>query len=171
MKHKYGDTRPDGYRFRGYNNGYESWLSPTAWESKQARMRKWAKSRRKSDPDYAARQVAATRAGQVKCQIERPNVHMWRRCKVRASIKGMAFTISPEDIVIPERCPVFGLVLRIAKGYADDNSPELDRIDNLRGYVPGNVIVVSRRANRIKNNATITELMTVARFYADLCSQ
>lgn len=33
------------------------------------------------------------------------------------------------------------------------------------GYVKGNIIVISNRANRIKNNATIPELRAVADFF------
>jgi hypothetical protein len=39
-----------------------------------------------------------------------------------------------------------------------DNSYSLDRIDSNKGYVKGNVWVISRRANVIKNNATLEEL-------------
>jgi hypothetical protein len=43
------------------------------------------------------------------------------------------------------------------KRKAAPNSPTIDRIDPRLGYVPGNVHVVSHRANRIKNNATLEE--------------
>lgn len=39
-----------------------------------------------------------------------------------------------------------------------DNSPTLDRKDSTRGYVPDNVWVISHRANRMKNNATLEEM-------------
>jgi hypothetical protein len=42
-------------------------------------------------------------------------------------------------------------------------SPALDRIVPHLGYVPGNVVVVSHRANFIKNNATVDELELIAR--------
>jgi hypothetical protein len=40
----------------------------------------------------------------------------------------------------------------------EPNSPSLDRIDNTKGYVPGNVWVISWRANDLKRNATLEEL-------------
>ena len=49
-----------------------------------------------------------------------------------------------------------------------DASPSIDRIIPTLGYVRGNVIVVSLKANRIKNDATPDELMEVARFYKEL---
>lgn len=48
------------------------------------------------------------------------------------------------------------------------DSPSIDRIIPALGYVKGNVIVVSQRANTIKNNATPEELRRVADFYSNL---
>jgi len=39
------------------------------------------------------------------------------------------------------------------------NSPTLDRIQNDQGYIPGNVIVVCSKANRIKNNGCLVDLI------------
>lgn len=90
---------------------------------------------------------------------------MLTRIRQRAKDRGLEFNLCLEDIVIPPTCPVLGIQLQIGEGIATDNSPELDRIDNSKGYVKGNVIVVSRRANRIKNDATADELMKIAKFY------
>lgn len=49
-----------------------------------------------------------------------------------------------------------------------DHSPSLDRIRGDLGYVPGNIIVISNRANRIKSDASIRELRDIASFYATL---
>lgn len=43
-----------------------------------------------------------------------------------------------------------------------DGSPTLDRIVPDKGYVRENVWVISGRANRIKNDATIEELELIA---------
>ena len=47
----------------------------------------------------------------------------------------------------------------------------MDRIRPKLGYVPGNVVVVSHKANAIKSNSTITELVEVARFYGRLTGE
>jgi hypothetical protein len=61
---------------------------------------------------------------------------------------------------IPEFCPVFPWIRLEFRVGAErqDNSPSLDRIDNTKGYVKGNVRIVSWRANRLKGNATDEEL-------------
>jgi hypothetical protein len=96
---------------------------------------------------------------------ERPAAMMLNRVRCRAKKKGLAFDIDISDIVIPPRCPVLGIPIAVQTGTANDNSAELDRIDNTKGYVKGNVVVVSRRANRIKNDASIAELEAILAFY------
>jgi len=84
--------------------------------------------------------------------------------KERAVKFDLPFLISLEDIIIPPLCPVLGSPLKIAKGYAQPNSPSLDRIKPELGYVPGNIIVMSHRANRIKGDASLQELEQVISF-------
>jgi hypothetical protein len=80
--------------------------------------------------------------------------------KQRASQKNIEFNIDVDDIFIPEFCPILNLKLRKNhKGWAPD-APTLDRIIPERGYVKGNVKVISGKANVMKNNATINELKT-----------
>lgn len=81
----------------------------------------------------------------------------------RAGKKGLEFSLSPTDLSTPEKCPVFGCDLVYqADAKRRDESASLDRIDATRGYVPGNVWIVSWRANQIKSNATAAELRAVA---------
>jgi len=92
---------------------------------------------------------------------------MLDNARQRARKAGVPCNISLTDLVIPSHCPALGIPLRPKPGKrgGGDNSPSLDRIRPELGYVPGNVIVVSRRANRIKNDATIEELEAIADFY------
>lgn len=77
--------------------------------------------------------------------------------KSRAKIDDIEFSIDKSDIVIPDICPILGIPLFYSNGSNSHNSPSLDRIDNAKGYVKGNVCVISRRANAIKNNGTLEE--------------
>lgn len=85
--------------------------------------------------------------------------------KSRSRLAKVPFSITADDITIPQLCPVLGQPLIVGQTQATDWSPSLDRVVPLLGYVPGNILVISNRANRIKNNATIQELRTVADFF------
>lgn len=78
--------------------------------------------------------------------------------KHRAKKAGIAFAIVERHVVVPATCPILGLPLICGIGKWQDNSPTLDRIDNTQGYVPGNVMVISWRANRLKCDAAPEEI-------------
>lgn len=90
-----------------------------------------------------------------------PEYAMWARAKRRAKEENLPFDLKPEDITIPETCPVFGWHLEIGVGASQTASPSLDKLIPEKGYVKGNVWVISHLANRIKNNATLEELEAV----------
>jgi len=91
-----------------------------------------------------------------------PERWLFAGAKQRANRSGIPFTITIGDVVVPSVCPVLGIPLVVsANGTPTDNSPSLDRFENSRGYVPGNVRVISMRANRIKYDATVAELRLV----------
>ncbi|HLO75919.1 MAG TPA: hypothetical protein VK196_05620 [Magnetospirillum sp.] len=93
----------------------------------------------------------------------------WLRTAVgNAKRDGRECTVTLSDLPkkIPEKCPVLGISLRLAGPKYDDFAPSFDRIDNSKGYVPGNILVVSRRANRLKADATPEELYKLAEFYS-----
>jgi len=83
---------------------------------------------------------------------------MWMMAKVRAKKKGIEFNIELDDVVIPERCPMLRIPLRESAKKLDDNSPTLDRRDGTKGYVKGNIRVISYKANRSKSNLTLEEM-------------
>ncbi len=99
---------------------------------------------------------------------------LWLNAKYRAIAKGVPFAITPEDIEVPEVCPVLGIPLvrnHSGKGHKY-NSPTLDRVIPELGYVKGNIVVMSARANTIKSNANASEILKVgfwlaSRMYPD----
>jgi len=85
--------------------------------------------------------------------------------KARAKKRDIEFSISVEDIILPEHCPVLGFKLEVHRGKGHggkENSYSLDRINPGLGYVPGNVQVMSLKANSMKFNATPEELLKFA---------
>jgi len=93
-----------------------------------------------------------------------PERWMWQYVKGRAKSKGIPFTLDREDIVIPEFCPILGIPLIGGVGVSSPNSPSLDKIRPELGYVKGNVQVVSMRANAMKNDASMEELVLMGKW-------
>lgn len=60
--------------------------------------------------------------------------------------------------IAPERCPVFGFELRTGAGAFAPDAPSVDRVQSEKGYVRGNLQVISLKANVMKANATAKEL-------------
>jgi hypothetical protein len=89
---------------------------------------------------------------------------MLSHAKKRALEKGLECTITVNDIIIPNICPFLQIPIFVCTSEISgrhgpcDNSPSLDRLDNTKGYIPGNVLVVSFRANSLKKDASIEEL-------------
>lgn len=93
-----------------------------------------------------------------------PEKHLYWLAKSRAKRKNVDFNLTPKDIVIPERCPYLGILLKptTKRGESRNQTCSLDRIDNTKGYVRGNVEVISWQANTMKNNATPEQLVSFA---------
>ena len=83
--------------------------------------------------------------------------------KKRAKRKDIVFTILKEEIHIPSHCPLLGIpLMKNPNGrYQWDNSATIDKIDNNKGYVVGNVWVVSSLANLIMSSATAEQIIAV----------
>jgi hypothetical protein len=83
-----------------------------------------------------------------------------RHAQHRAKIGGYACSLTIADIAIPECCPLLGIRLVRGTGVGGvlPSSPTLDKIIPELGYIPGNVWVISHRANSIKRNASLREL-------------
>lgn len=84
--------------------------------------------------------------------------------KVMAKKYGYDFNLSLDDIRIPDKCPVLNIPLFFTAGRRTENTPSLDRLDNNKGYVKGNVAVISWRANQIKRDASLEELRALVDF-------
>ena len=96
--------------------------------------------------------------------------HKWNRrkpenrllisAKKRAKEKGLEFNLELSDITIPSLCPVFKVPMVIKT----DTAPSLDRIDSSKGYIKGNIKIISKRANVIKSNGTIEEHQAIIEY-------
>ena len=89
---------------------------------------------------------------------------MLKSARARAKQFGREFNIREEDIQLPEYCPILGIKLETSNGQASHNSYSLDRIDSSKGYVKGNIEVISFRANTLKKDATLEELKKLVEY-------
>jgi hypothetical protein len=96
--------------------------------------------------------------------VKHPDLYLWIHLKSRAKAFGLKFTLKPEDIVVPKLCPVLGIKLRLSKGTVKDCSPTVDKLIPSKGYVPGNVAVISQRANRAKSDLSLKELKALTKW-------
>ena len=80
--------------------------------------------------------------------------------------RGIAFNLTPDylEATWTNQCPILGVDMSILSHKDELYAPQLDRIDPNEGYVMGNVMWLSRRANNIKGNATVEELEAVLRW-------
>jgi hypothetical protein len=86
---------------------------------------------------------------------------LFNHAKSRAKLKNLEFNITKEDIIIPDTCPVFGVPINFEN---KTNVPTLDRINNVKGYIKGNIQVISFKANRLKNNGTLEEFKKIINY-------
>ena len=103
---------------------------------------------------------------QYERNFHRKNIEqtIWKGAKQRAKRQGVPFDINICDIKIPEYCPVLGIKIQQGIGQNVDASPSLDKIIPSKGYVKGNIQVISWRANSIKRDASLEEIKSVVKY-------
>ena len=87
-----------------------------------------------------------------------PALYLYTIARKRATKYNMEFTITENDIHVPEKCPITGVKLEVYVNTAKQSylyAASLDRVDNSRGYIPGNIRVISRKANMMKRDLNI----------------
>ena len=103
-------------------------------------------------------------------EYDRIRGYIIRNSKYCAKRRGIYFDLKYTDFELPEYCPILGMKLEYGTGHDGNayNHATLDRIDNSQGYIPGNVMVVSRLANAMKNEASFDQLQTFITNYSYL---
>lgn len=98
------------------------------------------------------------RENNKKNRKKNPKKLLLSHAKKRAKKKNLNFCLKEEDFEIPKLCPILKIPLFSGIGHQIDNSPTLDRINNDEGYIKENIIVISNKANRMKNNGSFKEI-------------
>jgi len=105
--------------------------------------------------------------------VQAPWKMMASASRSRAKKEGLPHDLTPDYIksIWPadNKCPIFGTEFKKARlGESRDASASLERIDPAKGYVQGNIIIVSLKANRMKNNGSLEELKLLVEYYERL---
>lgn len=111
---------------------------------------------RRANPEYVKKRNAKDRERIHSSELSYRK-SMLRSAKARALKFNLEFNIDLDDIILPKVCPLLNIPLSINSSNKD-YSYSLDKIDPKKGYVKGNVWVISFRANKIKNDASLSEL-------------
>jgi hypothetical protein len=106
-------------------------------------------------PDYYK---ARERERSFNLRSENPLKALYYGVKERCVATGTDFNIELNDLVATEVCPVLKTEYRVRTQYA----MSVDRIDPTKGYLKGNVQIISKKANTMKCNASPSELLKFA---------
>ena len=104
------------------------------------------------------------------CKLTQEQKRQYNTLQVRAKENGVEFSITrgefrrafPEDMM----CPVLGVKMENgdAGPMGRSNSPSLDKIDPTKGYVSGNIQIISKLANSMKQNATPEQILAFCKW-------
>jgi hypothetical protein len=91
-----------------------------------------------------------------------PEKYLLQKARSNAKYSKLEFNLELSDIIIPGVCPYLNMKLDKV-GSKSRYLPSIDRIDPTKGYVKGNVQIISLKANIMKQDATKEELNTFAK--------
>jgi len=90
--------------------------------------------------------------------------YLIRGAKKRAKAKGLDFNVTTTDIELIHVCPILGVDLKRHRGKMERNSYSLDRIDSTKGYIKGNVRIISWWANYLKERLTLEQAKSLVKY-------
>lgn len=131
------------------------------------KQRDYLKDWRKKNPEKVRRyQQKARERRRLNNWLEAenyPEEFLLKRAEEAAKARGLDFNLSLEDVTIPECCPLLNILMFFDReNPRHSGTPSLDRLDSTKGYVKGNVWIISLKANIMKNNASKEELLVFA---------
>ncbi len=134
------------------------------WETKYAMQKRDRQNYVIWKRRWSAENPVKVRTSANRWKVKNWERYMWHSSRNNAKRTNKEFNIDVSDIIIPKYCPYLGIELTrsVGEGIVESN-PSMDRIDNSKGYIKGNVMVVSKKANRIKSDLSIPKLVLLAK--------
>lgn len=153
---------------RYYKNNFEA-----IKEQKKRYRKDNSEAVKEQQKRYRKDNPEAVKEQQKQYRLNNPEKQMLKHARERSKQKNLPFNIEEIDIIIPTICPVLGIPLKSGsgKGRMQPNSPSLDRIIPEKGYVRGNIVVMSNKANTMKSNATLEEIIKLGEFAKKLLEE
>jgi hypothetical protein len=151
---------------------YEYDLAYRTKHKEEIKARKHANRAKHAENERARRlkNVEKTRTADKARKTSNRLKYLLNSARRRAKRSGLEFSITEADFPpIGTHCPVLGIEYNQSASHnTKDFSPSLDRLDNSKGYIVGNVQIISWRANRLKSNGTIEELEKIVKHLRSL---
>jgi hypothetical protein len=146
-------------------------LARQHYQENKNQIRAYQRNYRKENPEKVKSQVRKYNKNNYKRLSEQvkehhrldrekfPEKYIVRNAKSRAKKKGLPFNITISDIIIPKTCPILGTPIFKSIGTKTQNTPSLDRIKPMLGYVKGNIQIISHLANLMKQDASLEQIV------------
>lgn len=125
-------------------------------KEKQEHYRQYMENRRKTDNEN----IKQTK--NKSWQNLDPRKKMLQQAKNRCNRKNLEFNLDLNDIILPQVCPLLEIPFVVGTKDNYEYTYSLDRIDSSKGYIKGNVWVITKLANSMKNSATKKQLNVFA---------
>lgn len=137
----------------------------------------WLERRNDASKQWKARNPEQNSAGVLKAtrrwEAANPAMKLLNTCRKNAKRRGQECTITADDIkgmLAPMTCAASGLPLTRERGDGSARNPwapSVDRIDNSKGYVPGNVRIVCAIFNMMRADWADDALLRVVKALAE----
>jgi hypothetical protein len=101
-------------------------------------------------------------------KIANPELYLFRRMRENSRQRGHRCPFTYKSFLreiggrMPEVCPVLGIKLDPSAPANSPHLPTVDRFDSTKPYRPGNVAIISWRANALKKDGTVSEARMLA---------